>query len=387
MKKKSDVIIVGAGPSGSAAAYVLASAGMRVALVDKKIFPRDKLCGGLLSGRTEKIFKGIYGEIWGPTIEVISHGVGFYYKDQFLNGIDNYSSIYFTSRKFFDAYLLELAEKKGAVVYQGVPITSIEESECGVIMRDGQRLQADFIIGADGVNSRIASEIFPNSFNKRKLAFGLEIEVSPDQIQKEIKIPEIYFGVVRWGYGWVFPKKASITIGIAGLLAENPDISKLFARFIKQICGGVPHVPRKGHYVPFGSYKKIPGKANILLVGDAAGLVEPISGEGISFALLSGKFAAESVLEAARLGKPRLALDFYKKRYKVITDTLAQANLLRYLLFPKTSEYLFAKALPRNKSIIKKHMDLLSDKIDYPQYSRFILKKVGIGVLKAIVNY
>jgi flavin-dependent dehydrogenase len=81
------------------------------------------------------------------------------------------------------------------------------------------------------------------------------------------------------------------------------------------ICGSTPDIPIRGHYFPFGKFLNKPGHKNILIVGDAAGLVEPITGEGVSFAMQSGKFAAEAILSAHSAGKPEMAYKIYKQKY------------------------------------------------------------------------
>ncbi|MFH1192537.1 MAG: NAD(P)/FAD-dependent oxidoreductase [bacterium] len=376
------VIIVGAGPAGSSATYILSSAGMQVALLDKEVFPRDKLCGGLLSGRAIKIFKDIFNEDWKPIIDYVAYGVEFYYKEQFLNKIDNYNPIYFVQRKIFDSYLVKLAERNGVEFYQETPVFSLNEGESNIIINGGRKLYGDFIIGADGVNSKISSVLFPNFFDKNKLAIGMEINVIKEKIKRKIVLPEIYFGTVRWGYGWIFPKKDVITLGVGGLLAKNQNMKLLFLNFINQICGEIPDVQLRGHYIPFGNYKNVPGKNNILLTGDAAGLVDPITGEGIALAMLSGKLAAESVLNAAKLGKPENALELYKERYKIITKQLDQANLMRHLMFSKLSEKFFVKMVSRSEGLIKNHMDLLDDRIDYKNYGNIVFKKAVSSFFK-----
>ncbi len=355
---------------------------MQVALLDKEVFPRDKLCGGLLSGRAIKIFKDIFNEDWKPIIDYVAYGVEFYYKEQFLNKIDNYNPIYFVQRKIFDSYLVKLAERNGVEFYQETPVFSLNEGESNIIINGGRKLYGDFIIGADGVNSKISSVLFPNFFDKNKLAIGMEINVIKEKIKRKIVLPEIYFGTVRWGYGWIFPKKDVITLGVGGLLAKNQNMKLLFLNFINQICGEIPDVQLRGHYIPFGNYKNVPGKNNILLTGDAAGLVDPITGEGIALAMLSGKLAAESVLNAAKLGKPENALELYKERYKIITKQLDQANLMRHLMFSKLSEKFFVKMVSRSEGLIKNHMDLLDDRIDYKNYGNIVFKKAVSSFFK-----
>ncbi|MCP4399931.1 MAG: NAD(P)-binding protein, partial [bacterium] len=192
MKHKYDSIIVGAGPAGSSAAYLLAKAGMQVLLIDKYAFPRNKLCGGLLSGRAQKVFAGIFEESWRPAIEYVSHGVSFYAGDSLLNRLDDCPPLHLTSRHVFDNYLLELAEKRGAESLQACAVRTVDTSSTTVQLANGKTLQADFIIGADGVLSRVARSLHPDILDKRRLGLGLEIEVPRGMFERDVTVPEIY---------------------------------------------------------------------------------------------------------------------------------------------------------------------------------------------------
>jgi geranylgeranyl reductase family protein len=376
LDQRFDVVVIGGGPAGSAAAHIMSGTGMNVAVIDKAIFPRNKLCGGLLTERSQAVFKSIFGEGWEPAIEAVSDSIAFYYRDRFLNQLDSYRRIYFTSRPNYDTFLLELAAKKGARVFQGRIVSSIDLQNRAIILADGQKIQADFIIGADGVNSRVSKLIAGSRDRRRALAFGLECEIPRDLLKRSVQSPEIYLGVARWGYGWVFPKKNSVTVGLAGLLNSNSSLRSNFEQFLRQICGFLPGIPYEGHHIPFGYYLNMPGRAATLLVGDAAGLVEPVTGEGIAFAMLSGRYAGEAVVQAAEQGDPNAALDFYLVGYRKITSLLKQAKWMRYLLFPEISQKLLVKALPHSQSIMKKYMDLIAGDIDYVDYLSHIFKRL-----------
>jgi geranylgeranyl reductase family protein len=378
-RAKFDVIIVGAGPAGSSAAHSLATKGFKVILLDRAIFPREKLCGGLLSARSEKIFTEIYQESWTPTIEIVAHGVEFFDKERRVNKVANYKPMYFTCRSKFDAYLLEMTEARGALVKQGALVTAVDMETGTVTLKSGQSLTADFVIGADGVNGRVVRHVFPGADRRSQLAFGLELEVAREDFPRMVLDPEIYFEVIRWGYGWIFRKSETLTMGIGGLLAENSDFKGLFESFLCTVCGRVLHEGVRGHHIPWGSYLRVPGRRNVLLVGDAAGLVEPITGEGIGFAMQSGAYAAEAIIDAARLGRPHDAITFYQARYRNIIDGFAVARFLRPLIFSRIAEPIFLRAIELGDSAIKRHMDLLAGDLDYWDYARFILRKVVTG--------
>jgi len=373
--KRFDVIIAGSGPAGLAAAHILCSAGMKTALIDKSFFPRDKLCGGLLSSRARQVFETIFEGEWGPGIETETCSARVLDRNGLLTSVDDSPPLYLTSRKTFDSYLFAMTEKKGPSTFLGSPVVSVGSGPDHVVLRNGTVLAADFIIGADGVTSRVREALFPDSFDKNRYALCLQADV-PFQIPKKPPIhPEIYFGFIRWGYGWVFPKKGRIAIGIGGALSRNRDMKKTFVEFYRHITGEEPCVVR-GHYMPFGDYLKRPGKKNVILAGDAAGLVDPITGEGIAFAMESGKYAAEAVLKAAQSGEPARAYDFYLTGYKDMVRFFRPAKFIRRFIFPGFAQERFIKAMshPKGPMVLESYMDVIAGK---QSYYRFIGSMAG----------
>jgi len=376
-----DVIIIGAGPGGSSAAYLLASSGMRVALIDKASFPRDKLCGGMLSERTEKVYKSIFGDRWEDAHEFTSSGARFFYRGRLINEVSNYRKIYFTTRMSLDYHLVRLACAKGATLFENTCAASLEPESGLVRLTNGAPLRGNFIIGADGVISMAAKNLgFP--VQKEKLATALEIEFPRQGNMEEVCQPEIHFGVVRWGYGWVLPKKDTLTIGIAGLAQKNRSLRESFLAFLKQVCSHVPDIKWQGHPIPIGNFMLRPGRGNILLVGDAAGFVEPLTGEGISFAMQSGSCAAHAILDATDSGNPQSASGHYKQRYQQMARLLNQAQWMRYLVFSDFSEKLFIKVLQRSQNVIHRYMDLAADEMDYADYSKFLIKRLAHRIFR-----
>jgi geranylgeranyl reductase family protein len=376
-----DVIIIGAGPGGSSAAYILANAGLRVALIDKSVFPRNKLCGGLLSERTEKVYKNIFGDNWQDAYEFTSTEAGFFYKSQLLKEFSGKRRMFFTMRTFFDHLLVQLATARGATLFENACAVSLEKNGRSVRLTSGTAIGGDFIVGADGVFSVVARNL-GLSMPKKNLAACLEIEFPRQGNIAGLSRPEIHFGVARWGYGWVFPKTATVTIGIAGLADKNPALRDSFRIFLERICSRVPDIKWNGYPIPFCSFLPRPGAGNALLVGDAAGFVEPVTGEGIAFAMQSASYAAHSILEAANRGDPQSALKGYQHRYNNLARNLMHAKWMSYLLFPAISQKLFASVLKRSNSVVHQFMDLAADETDYGDYSRFLAKKLMLYILK-----
>jgi geranylgeranyl reductase family protein len=384
--KKYDVAVIGAGPAGSSAAFILAKTGMSVALIDKSVFPRNKVCGGGLTGRSKKIFDQIFMCSWDEIIEKVSYGFAFFYRDKLLQKVDDYRPIYFTSRKKFDHFLVDLAVKAGAETIFGRFVKNIDPDDTKVIFADNSSIKARYIIGADGVRSRVVKCAGLTSFSKKMLGFGLQIELPKDDIDRTIKLPEQYFGVINWGYGWVFPKSDSYTVGIGGLLRKNLKIKEKFYEFLNMTCGSIPDTPVRGHYFPFGGVLNKPGKKNILFVGDAAGLVEPITGEGISFAMQSGKFAAEAILSAHSANEPAMAYEIYKRKFVYFERVFLKIRLMRYLFYPKIFLLPSIKILALSENIIKKQQDLVADEITYNDYYFFVLKNLWLETFKGVLR-
>jgi menaquinone-9 beta-reductase len=370
------VVIVGGGPAGSSAAFTLAAQGISVCLVDQDAFPRPKLCGGLLTLRCKKVFDQVFQQSWAPVIQRVSGGARFFYRDKLLAAVQDYTQLFFTSRTVFDAFLIELARRRGAILWLETKPAFLDSARSLIQLTDGRELSYQFLIGADGVNSFVARSLFGRSFRKRSIGFGLEVEIPMPANEPPVMDPEIYFGTINWGYAWVFPKRQTLTVGVGGRWRNNPELKADFQRFCERRFRGIPLPRVTGHHLPFGDFLSKPGRDNILLCGDAAGLVEPITGEGIAYAMLSGYYAAQAIIRSVARGLPSAVMDFYLQNYERIVRDFKRARRLRQLIFPAWSQPLVARFLPHSSSLPRRHLDLLAGDISYAAYSRFIWGKV-----------
>jgi geranylgeranyl reductase family protein len=366
-----DAIVVGAGPSGSSAAATLAAAGMRVALIDKARFPRDKLCGGLLSERSVRSIRRVF-DTAGVPIEVTSHGASVFDRGRRLVRLSHDKPVHFTSRRNFDAALLQCAVARGAKLIEGNGVRTFDARSNTIELEDGRAISASFVVGADGAGSRIRKCIGA-AIDRHGFAVGLEAEVPRSAVSRAIADPEIYFGLVEWGYAWIFPKATTLTVGIGGLASRNDDMRARFAQFASIALGNVPAQRLCGSPIPFGNYLRHPGRASTLLVGDAAGLVEPLTGEGIAFAIESGQRAGEAILRAARLRAPDRAYGLYQPGYRQIVSAFRDVRLLRHLVFSGATRHLFLRALQGNERMLRKHLDVLAGDASYRDYARYAL--------------
>ncbi len=368
-----DLVVIGSGPAGSAAAMAGLRAGLSVALVDKHGFPRDKLCGGLFTGRSEKAMKAIFELDVTPETFVTSSHMRFSAGADILAEITDAPPVHLTMRRDLDAMLHTCAIEAGAVPFLGQPLDQINFDGNQAILKDGTQLSYKVLIGADSVNSIVARLLFGRPFDPETIGFGLEIETPRTKAHDQAV--EVDFEAAQWGYGWAFPKHKTITVGVGGINAENADMKAAMRAYVDQ-TGADPSLKYKGQYIPFGDYRKKPGRGNVLLVGDAAGLVDPVTGEGIALAMESGAFAAEAAAEAIAANAPERAFGGYLTRLKPIHRGLDQAKQWRLVMFPKLMQSSFKKAFRKGSSLQRKYLDLLAGDVDYGDLRSAFLRRV-----------
>ena len=313
MRSSYDVIVVGGGPAGSTAAFAAAKNGLTALLIDKRAFPRDKLCGRLLTGRSKALFERIHETTWDNSLVNASDSISFWAGDRRLDDPENPSleslppdeTLYFCMRREFDAFLLGLAKEAGVYLALGALIDRIDFDGNQLELNDGTRIAYRVRIGADGVNSQVAREMFGRSFNPQTIGFGLEVEVPLADMPSRGNTVEIDFAATEWGYGWIFPKQKTYTVGVGGIHELNPDMKERLDAYLSLKGLSRSSYKVKGQYIPFGDYRKSPGRDNVLLCGDAAGVVDPITGEGIAYALETGELAGRSASDAIAAGADR----------------------------------------------------------------------------------
>lgn len=305
--KHFDVIIIGAGPAGSQAAYHLAAAGWSVLLLDKARFPRRKVCGG---GLTERGRKKIPFDITPVVHQTVTWGyLGF--RGRKVCTIEGHQPIaHLVDRTSFDDFLRQKAAEKGATCQQGERVIKISQTGEGVIVQTDQaNYQSRFAIGADGVHSQVARQLGLLAGSPTSLAVEARLALPPDRQSGLTDGITFDFGTLPWGYGWIFPKHDHLNVGVFRNWPGRRASRRQLLRFIRQHPGldEGQILDIRAYPGPTGGDKGPRHQGRVLLAGDAAQLADPWLGEGISYALISSRIAAETLLAAGRAATPDLA--------------------------------------------------------------------------------
>lgn len=311
-----DVVIAGAGPAGCAAALALKDAGLKVAMLDKETFPRDKVCGDAIPGRAAKTLKSIDPKL-GAAFEQFPKK---YHTTKTLLAYKNQSltfnwagAAYTCARMDFDHFLFTLVkENTGTVIYTGVKVNAVSTTKDNITVstKEGIFFTAKMLIGADGAQSVIAKQL-TNKIIDRDHHVGSVRAYYKNVAGTEDNTTEIYFDKKYLpSYLWIFPLPGNMTnIGFGMLSSEiakrKINIKNTFYEFIDQnpalaarfkdadLIGEL-----EGFSLPLGSKRIMISGDRFMLAGDAASLIDPISGDGIGNAMLSGKLAAEQAIKS-----------------------------------------------------------------------------------------
>ncbi|MCX8197740.1 MAG: NAD(P)/FAD-dependent oxidoreductase [Candidatus Micrarchaeota archaeon] len=351
-----DAVVVGGGPAGSSAAAFLSSKGRKVLLLEKEKWPKDKTCGDAISGKSIKIIEelGLIGELERADHALVE-GVTFSSPSgkvasiTFASQEKGIKKGYVCRRQVFD-HIVWKAAAKAAEARDGAEVVGVLRENgkvCGVRAKIGGReeeFRGKIIIGADGVSSLVAREIRGSEVDPAHTCIAYRAYYSG--ISGMGNALEIHFvRSIMPGYFWIFPLEnglANVGVGMVmeDMKARNVNLQKAMLEvieknplFAERFKSAKQLTPIKAWSLPFGSKRRKVHSDGVLLVGDAAGLVDPFSGEGIGNALLSGKIAAQVADEALAAGDTSESfLARYPERlWKEVGDELERSYMMQKL--------------------------------------------------------
>jgi len=273
-----DVAIVGGGPAGATAAYRLASAGASVLVLDKATFPRDKPCGGGVTGRAARQLPFSITPVVEDVVDRMECGLR--YRSHVIRRA-RAPLAYMTQRRRLDHFLLQKAAEAGAEVREGETA-------------DARELDARIVIGADGCNGSSAKQLGLAD----GVVHGVALEANYPYEARYAGAIVLEIAVIRGGYGWIFPKGDHLNVGVGGNGEEAP---KLRAE-LRRMCEAYGIDPAaasdtRGYRLPMRLPRTLLARGTTAVIGDAAGLVDPFSGDGMYEAFLSAKLVTNAALD------------------------------------------------------------------------------------------
>jgi geranylgeranyl reductase family protein len=332
MRQVHDVIVVGTGPAGAVLAYLLAKRGLDVLILERATLPRYKSCGG---GVTWKAMQNLPFDASAVFEQKAIGGVVTFAGQQLLKVEVGWPIAWLVMRDRFDHYLVQQAVLAGARLVEGISVVDVEDRGDRIVVTTTEgELQAQLLAGADGVNSIVARSIGLMPDREVGVAVEAELAVSPASLEAQGAYATFDFGALPGGYGWIFPKRDHLSVGVfKAIPGKAIGLKRALEKFIASeavlLDPKILHL--QGHQIPLGGRIRTLHKGRVLLVGDAANLADPWMGEGISYAVVSAHLAAEKMYYA--LDSKEIDLSGY--------TTLINASITPQLL----SARLFARAV------------------------------------------
>ncbi len=379
-----DVVIIGAGPAGCVCALQLASTKLKIALIDKETFPRDKICGDALSAdvinQLGKINTELLSKFKVESFKKASNGVRFFSPNGKSLDVDfnteektstkngKSASGYIVKRIDFDNFLFEEVKKcKSITIFQNTRVIDVSVEEDLVLIKTKESIfEAKFVVGADGANSIINRKLTNNKLEKNHHCAGLRQyfeNVTGFHEQNHIELH--FYKELSPGYFWIFPlPNNQANVGLGMLSSEVSKQNLNLKEMLNEIIATHPNIRNRfinskpletiqGFGLPIGSKKKQLSGNRFLLLGDAANLIDPFTGEGIGNAIRSGRIAAKHIIysfkknDCSKQFNKQYDVEIYNKMWNELRLGRSLQNMLKY---PKLFNFVVKKA-NKNESL------------------------------------
>lgn len=357
-----DLIIVGAGPAGSTLAREASRAGLVTLVLDKEPFPRYKPCGGAVSNRTAALLDFDISEL----VENIVDKLLITYKGgQPIHYTAPESFASMVMRQRFDAFLMEEAVEAGTHFLPSCKALSAEIHQDRIsVETERGSLTGEVLIGADGVNGMVAKAAHLPGKGRVAVALEVEVPLNPGIIEKEEGRVHVDYGTIPYGYRWIFPKKEVLSIGVGTFTHGVKDLRRQLLTFIegKRIAVDPASLKIYSHPIPIPEPGRRIHGYRTLLIGDAAGLADPFSGEGLLAAVKSAKLALPWLMKGFEKG------DFLFSGYgeainKELMGEFKTAKAVSSIFYK--APLLFHRAFKLNNRILDRFFQIVADNSTY----------------------
>lgn len=302
MHYDQDVVVVGGGPAGATAARDLARQGIRVMLVERERTPRYKSCAGGIPVRTEHLLDFSIAGVVEDTVT----GLDITYLGRW--GFRPEAGVpvaHMVMRDRFDALLLDHAREAGAAVVDGSAVRRVRRRDDGFsIQVDDGNITCRYVVGADGANSRVGRDLGLGAGMYENVALEAEVCAPSTALRRWRGLINLDVGYRPWGYAWIFPKATRLSIGLVLPQGAGRTLRPDLDRYLSRLGLGDARVERLvGHKIPARRGHESIAGTGAVLIGDAAGLTDEFTEEGIYYAVHSGQIAARHILRAHERGE------------------------------------------------------------------------------------
>jgi len=361
LKQGQDVIVVGAGPAGATLAYDLAKRGIGVLLLEKEKLPRYKCCTGGVTSKAAKLLDFDISEVVEDVIYEVSFtfNLGSPYLVQHSQPL-----MYTVMRDVFDYFLVQRAQQMGAIFMDGQKVTRVQVSADWVEISTADNIfRSRLVVGADGAYSVVARELGMGRSMEYIAGIESEIVVPEKELAKWKSRAQMDLGCIPGGYAWVFPKRNHLSVGVGCLASKARHLDRHHQKFLNSLSIGSYTIARSSsHLLPTCTKGKLVWQDKALLLGDAAGFADPLTGEGIYNAIQSAQLAAPVIENSLLMGKVGLQ-DYQQIVEKKIMSELRIARTLskKIFRFPRLAFGIFNRSDEAWKAICS----LMLGEIDY----------------------
>ncbi len=350
--------------------YELARDGIKTLILEKETLPRYKACGGGITLRTAKSIGFDLQPIIVDTIKTVS----LTYKMK--PGITRNSPAplaYMTNRADLDYYLLKQAVESGCTLRENHKVSRLEPGSSGMaVIGQNGRFEGHIVVGADGANGIVGRSVNQPGHLRWDVCIEDEIEVSPADMERWRGRVQLDLGSIPYGYGWVFPKNDHLSVGVAGNQWAGKAVHRYHAQFSAHLEKTNPNprlIRHTGHRLPIRRKGAPIVGDGVLLIGDAAGLTEPLSGEGIYYAVRSAQIAAKAIKDYLGNASPGL------QPYEQAIDSELMPAIQRakaYVWMFNRAPHFFFDLLTRRELLWRATCRLLGGETDYVKIGKVL---------------
>ncbi len=375
-----DVAVIGAGPAGCVASKMLAQEGFRTILIEKEMLPRDKPCAGGVTLNTCRLLKSLGYDIEELPFERFPNKAR-------IEGFGAKISIEWnpwiaaiTRRRSFDFTLAEMAIAEGCSLVQATSVKGVKNAGSYMKLLLGEKtISASFVLGADGVGSIVAKSVgIRENWKADELGIAICAEASGKFDDEMI----LDFQAIKGGYGWTFPLDRGANVGIGSFVSSRDlmrfrELMRKHASRFKIKFGEI-----KGHPLPLGKNRRL-SIDRVILIGDAAGLVDAITGEGIYSAIFSAKTAVDSL----KGGIEEASVDYQKR----MSSFLQEADLkfrVGKLIYKWIKDVLWA--MEEDFEIAKRFVMVVVGEMSFVEFWGWFKRKlpsISFNVVKRMIRF